>query len=114
MVATRVEKTPEVRAFLVNLHYALMGALGAQSTDLEKLGFAPRKKTASLTSAQKVRRAAKAQLTRELRHTQGPKQEAALKAQGEPTVVVGPDHVTVNPAATNGGSAAQAPAGSHP
>ncbi|MEZ0229029.1 MAG: hypothetical protein ACAI25_10420 [Planctomycetota bacterium] len=105
-VADRRVAAPEVAEFLTSLHAGLAGTLGRDNPVIEELGFPPRKTRRDETVEEKLRRVAKAQLTREERHTLGPRQKESLKADGDPTIVVSKDGVKVNPASTDNGTPA--------
>ena len=78
--------------FLKDYKVTLVAQLGRLNPQLSQFGFGPVKAATPLTAAQKVIKAAKAQATRVLVGTKGPKQKATLvKAAASPTVAVGSD-----------------------
>ena len=93
MVADREAATPEVVGFLSDLGAGFVGVLGRKNPELDKLGYPPRKENRKLTAEELLHRSEKARLTRELRHTLGPRQKEQLKASDQP------------PPATNGAHA---------
>jgi hypothetical protein len=101
-VADRERISPDAKRFLSDLKLGFVGVLGRSNPMLERLGFPPRKENRELSVEEKLRKVAKAKLTREERHTLGPRQKEQIRAKGEPTIVVAPDHTTVNPAPTGG------------
>ncbi len=104
---TRDGQEPTVRATYAAVKGSIVGMLGHQNPLLGDFGIAPHVPKV-LTTEQKQLRAAKAQLTREKRHTMGRLQKAALKVVGTPTVLVGPGGVVVTPSVID---QAAAPAG---
>ncbi len=105
-VVDRKEAAPAVAEFLNALNAGLVSALGRDNPAIEELGFPPRKTRRDETVEEKLRRVAKAQLTREERHTLGSRQKESLKADGDPTIVVSKDGVKVSPASTDNGTTA--------
>ena len=81
------------RKLYADIKAALEGALGKSNPQLGNFGFTPRKAPTPLTAAQKVARAARGQVTRQLRHTAGPKAKLKIKA-GSPTVQIDPGGAT--------------------
>lgn len=86
--------------FLNDMKAGLVAGLGRENQKLTDFGFKPAKRRAEMTTEQKMIRAAKAKLTRELRHTMGSRQKAALKETETPSVTIGPNGVEVDPASS--------------
>lgn len=101
---------PGERALYTSLKTALIAFFGKSSPQLKRFGI-QLKQRAPATPAQKLIAAEKAKQTRTLRHTQGPKQKAALQFQGQVGI-----STQVNPQASagtgEGTSASSTPAGS--
>jgi hypothetical protein len=102
-IAARVAAAADAKEFLANFKVTVVAQFGRLSSQLAQFGFGPAKVATPLTAAQKVIKAAKAQATRTLLNTKGPKQKAeAVKAANSPTVSVGSDGaisiVSPNPA----------------
>jgi hypothetical protein len=97
----------KLEGFLADLKASLTTVLGRGSATLLQFGFKPQQPRKPLTPQQKVERAAKAKLTRALRHTMGSRQKAALKQTSAPSVAVSPQG-TVSITPTTGGNATPA------
>lgn len=97
-------------AFLNDVKVALAAALGRESEKLTDFGFRPQKRRPQMTAEQKILRAAKAKMTRALRHTMGARQKAELKATETPTVHIGPNGVEVEKPSEKAAPAPIAPA----
>jgi hypothetical protein len=78
------------RLFLAGLKAAVISKLGPDDPRLLQFGFKPRQKPRTLTAAEKVARAAKAESTRKARGTLGSRKRAAIHGQS-PAVVVSSD-----------------------
>ena len=89
-VLNRPADQAKLEGFLADLKAALSQVLGRNSVVLKEFGFKPQQPRKPLTPQQKVQRAAKAKLTRALRHTAGSKQKAALKQTASPQIVISP------------------------
>ncbi len=100
-MATRPMDLQTARAFLSNLKAAISSAVGTDSQTLRKFGWTPRTPRKKMTSQQGVIRAAKASLTRSMRHTQGSRQKAAVKNTSTPVVTIAPDGTLIAPPATS-------------
>jgi len=105
-ILKRDQILPEVIAFLGSLKGVLVGLFGADSAELQKFGFAARKKRAPLTAEQLLARATKAKATRAKRNTMGKKQKASVKAVGTP--IISASMPTTKPSATSPSDAADA------
>lgn len=97
--------------FLADLKAALVGVFGRESGELRKFGFKPERRRKPLTPEKNLRRRKRAEKTRELNHTKGPRQKAELRAALEDeTLLVTPTSVEVvppdqaTPPPTNGAS----------
>src|SRR6202043_2574460 len=87
-----------LEGFLADLKNALCGILGRQNEALTQFGFKPQTTRKPLSPEQKVLRAAKAKLTRQMRHTMGSKQKASLKQTAAPAIAISPQgQVTIAP-----------------
>ncbi len=95
--AANTAAVPGSKELFQQLKGALIGTLGRKNPELAKFGIASHAPKA-LTPEQKQLKAAKAKVTRQKRHTMGPRQKAAVKADGVPTVTVGPEGMKVVPA----------------
>jgi hypothetical protein len=94
---TRPEDHQKLSGFLADLKISLSSVLGRDSEELTTFGFIPQRRRKQLTAQELALRAAKAKLTRGLRHTQGSRQKADLKAE-TPTIEISPDGaVTIDP-----------------
>jgi hypothetical protein len=103
------------KKFIQAIRPAIVAYFGPESPELVSVGFSPRKKPAQPTAEQKLLRKVKAQKTRELRGTKGPRQNEKLKATSAPDITVSSDgRMTIHPSAesssSNGGSSPAAPA----
>ncbi len=98
---------PGSKELFQQLKGALIGTLGRKNPELAKFGLAPHAPKA-LTPEQKQIRSAKAKVTRQKRHTLGPRQKAGIKADGVPTVTIGPEGMKVIPSAIDQPAAANA------
>lgn len=98
LVAAREEADAGVISLIRQLHGVLVGVFGEKSPKLAELGFKARRKRAPLTAEQLTRKAARARLTRALRHTLGEKQKEDLKVHGEPDVALHGEGMTITPA----------------
>jgi len=97
---TRPQDQQNLTAFLADLRVSLKSVLGRDSEELRSFGFAPEKRRKKLTSEELALRAAKAKLTRGMRHTMGSRQKADVKAD-TPAVDIAPDGaVTITPPPT--------------
>jgi hypothetical protein len=83
---SREQDEEKALALLNDVKAGLVASLGRQNQALTDYGFRPQRRRTKLTLAEKTARSAKAKLTRELRHTMGPKEKAAIKATGAPVV----------------------------
>ncbi len=91
-IAARTAAAADAKEFLKNFKVTIVAQFGRLSTQLTQFGFGPAKVAAPLTAAQKVLKAAKAQATRTLLGTKGPKEKADIvKASQSPTVSVASD-----------------------
>jgi hypothetical protein len=81
------DDVPRAHALLTALSAALQGYFGKQHPNLPQFGV-PSGTRAPITGAVRVRAAAKAKLTRQLRHTLGSRQRLALVAKGPITVTL--------------------------
>jgi hypothetical protein len=104
-VAAERETMNETASFIGKLRQAIVVAMGTSSPSLGDFGLAPRQKARPLTAVEKVQRNAKAQATRQKRHTMGRRQRTGVKAKGDVTVIVMPDV----PAPGNGANGASTP-----
>jgi hypothetical protein len=75
-------------AFMADLRQAILVAFGTTSEALVEFGIAAPKKRRALTAMEKVQRTAKANATRKLRGTMGPRKRSTIKAAGKATVTV--------------------------
>jgi hypothetical protein len=89
---TGKQDAAQAKEFLADLKTGLKTLLGRKSEELSSFGFKPdgTPRTAP-TVEQKVLRAAKRKMTREMRGTLGPRQKESLKATQAPQVIVDPD-----------------------
>jgi hypothetical protein len=90
-------------AFYLALQHAVRASFGEGNPVLAQYGYSlgNRKPRSGATS---VRAQVKSRLTRELRHTMGPRQKARIRSTAPQAVTIGPDG-TVLPAEANGTSA---------
>ena len=104
---------PKVRQGFLAMRDAIIAFYGRRSPVLQQFGIAPPKARQPLTTEQKAAKAAKAELTREKRHTMSRKQKQAIQTVGTPTITIGPEGKSVTAPgaptatgnATNGGNA---------
>lgn len=93
--STREAQVRDVAVMIREVRYAIRGLFGENSPVVESFGFKKLDgRHRQLTAEEKVARAEKAARTRELRHTLGPRQKAALKAGSVPPISLprpGPD-----------------------
>jgi len=73
---------PDLRVLYDQLKASLSASFGKGSPLLAQFGLSPQKARKQLTPEQRVARAAKARATRQLRHTGGVRQKAAVQYQG--------------------------------
>jgi hypothetical protein len=95
---TLAQGLPPERKLLKDVRDALVAFLGRGNPMLEQFGIRFHGGSRALTAQQLAMRAAKAKLTRAVRHTLGPKQRLALHVEGTPTLTLGPKGATVTPA----------------
>ncbi len=109
--AQRQEKTtlaqrrliqPQAKAFLKVLQEFAAAQWGADSQELTKLGFTPRKKAAPLSGEKLVLRTARTNATRKARSTRGSRQRAAIHGQIPDSVQIHVDGA--DPAPPQGGA----------
>jgi hypothetical protein len=74
---------PDLHAFYDELKTSLSASFGKGNPLLAQFGLSPQKPRKKLTPEQRVARAAKARATRQLRHTGGVRQKAAVQYQGQ-------------------------------
>jgi len=106
-VAAREAATPEAKRVAEIVAKGLEFFFAGNSEALAKLGVEPTKARRQLTLEEKVAKAAKAQATRALRGTKGPRQKAAIKATGPlPAPAPAP---SATPAPSGGDTTASSP-----
>ncbi|MHB1846152.1 MAG: hypothetical protein ACYCWW_15115 [Deltaproteobacteria bacterium] len=96
-MAANAAALPGAKELYQQLKAALISDLGRKNPELTQFGIAPHTRKA-LTPEEKQLQAAKAKVTRQKRHTMGKVQKAKIKADGIPTVLVGPAGTQVIPA----------------
>jgi hypothetical protein len=97
---TLAQGLPAERKLLKDLKDALVAFFGRGNPVLGQFGIKAPASRRPLTAQQLAMRAAKAKLTRVARHTLGSRQKQSLHVQGTPTLVIGPEGVTLTPAET--------------
>ena len=85
-VADREAARPGALAFYKAVASVLLGSYGSNTTSLATFGLAPRKAKRQLTSEEQLKATAKANATRALRGTIGPKKKEGIKATGPVTI----------------------------
>jgi hypothetical protein len=95
---TLAQGLPAERTLLKDLRDALVAFFGRGSPVLAQFGIKVPGSRRPLTAQQLAMRAAKAKLTRVARHTLGSRQKQSVHVQGTPTLVLGPEGVTLTPA----------------
>ncbi len=93
-VATRKAALQDLKTQYAQFVKAIEGQFPPGDPILQKFGIHPRKKPAPLTAEQKAVKAAKAKLTRQKRHTMGPKEKLGIQTIGTPLVTIQPDGTT--------------------
>jgi hypothetical protein len=79
----------ETQRFMADLIAAISVVFGA-SIALADCGIAPRRPRRALTAIEKLRRNARVEATRKLRHTMGPRERERVKASGAVSIVIVP------------------------
>lgn len=95
--AANAASLPGAKELYQQFKAALISDLGRKNPMLVQFGLTPHAPKA-LTPEQKQLKSARATVTRQKRHTMGKVQKAKVKADGIPTIVVGPTGTQVIPA----------------